>query len=92
LERRRKHGAKWTGKNIAADEVVQDVKLGWDAKRDRWSGLAGASVLPACADHCLESGSSMYGCCKLLFDLCQLYSNSFQFLVAQARRFAGGKD
>ena len=37
LERRRKHGAKWTGKNIAADEVVQDVKLGWDAKRDRWN-------------------------------------------------------
>ena len=39
LERRRKHGAKWTGKNIAADEVVQDVKLGWDAKRDRWKGF-----------------------------------------------------
>lgn len=39
LERRRKHGAKWTGKNIAADEVVQDVKLGWDAKRDRWNGF-----------------------------------------------------
>ena len=24
-----------TNKNIAADEVVQDVSLGWDGKRDR---------------------------------------------------------
>ncbi|KAJ8603906.1 hypothetical protein MRB53_042041 [Persea americana] len=38
LERPRKQGAKWTGKDIAADEVVQDVNLGWDAKRDRWNG------------------------------------------------------
>lgn len=39
LERRRKAGAKWTGKDIRADEVVQDVQLGWDAKRDRWNGF-----------------------------------------------------
>lgn len=38
LYRARKQGAKWTGKDIQADEVVQDVKLGWDAKRDRWNG------------------------------------------------------
>lgn len=38
LYRTRKAGAKWTGKDIQADEVVQDVKLGWDAKRDRWNG------------------------------------------------------
>lgn len=38
LSRPRKQGAKWTGKDIAADEVVQDVSLGWDAKRDRWNG------------------------------------------------------
>lgn len=38
LSRPRKAGAKWTGRDIAADEVVQDVKLGWDAKRDRWNG------------------------------------------------------
>ena len=38
LERKRKLGAKWTNKNIAADEVVKDVELGWDAKRDRWNG------------------------------------------------------
>ncbi|KAF2709455.1 pre-mRNA-splicing factor SLU7 [Pleomassaria siparia CBS 279.74] len=38
LSRPRKAGAKWTGKNIEADEVVQDVQLGWDAKRDRWNG------------------------------------------------------
>jgi pre-mRNA-processing factor SLU7 len=38
LSRPRAKGAKWTGKNIQADEVVQDVDLGWDAKRDRWNG------------------------------------------------------
>lgn len=39
LQRKRKAGAKWTGKDIAADEVVKDVSLGWDAKRDRWNGF-----------------------------------------------------
>jgi pre-mRNA-processing factor SLU7 len=38
LSRPRKAGARWTGKDIQADEVVQDVNLGWDAKRDRWNG------------------------------------------------------
>lgn len=42
LQRKRKLGARWTGKGIAADEVVQDVKLGWDAKRDRWNGYDSA--------------------------------------------------
>lgn len=38
LSRPRAKGAKWTGKDIQADEVLQDVKMGWDAKRDRWNG------------------------------------------------------
>lgn len=38
LSRPRKHGARWTGKDIQADEVIQNVDLGWDAKRDRWNG------------------------------------------------------
>lgn len=42
LSRPRKAGAKWTGKNIQADEAVQDVKMGWDAKRDRWNGYDAA--------------------------------------------------
>ncbi|KAF2805234.1 putative mRNA splicing protein [Mytilinidion resinicola] len=42
LSRPRKQGAKWTGKNIQADEIVQDVQLGWDAKRDRWNGYDAA--------------------------------------------------
>lgn len=42
LSRPRKAGAKWTGRDIQADEVVQDVKMGWDAKRDRWNGYDAA--------------------------------------------------
>ncbi|KAI9808567.1 MAG: mRNA splicing protein [Sarcosagium campestre] len=38
LSRPRKAGARWTGKDIQADEVIEDVQLGWDAKRDRWNG------------------------------------------------------
>ena len=38
LSRPRAKGARWTGSDIQADEVVQDVELGWDAKRDRWNG------------------------------------------------------
>lgn len=38
LNRPRAKGARWTGRDIQADEVVQDVELGWDAKRDRWNG------------------------------------------------------
>jgi pre-mRNA-processing factor SLU7 len=39
LSRPRKAGAKWTGKDIQADEVVQNIEMGWDAKRDRWNGF-----------------------------------------------------
>jgi pre-mRNA-processing factor SLU7 len=38
LSRPRAKGAKWSGKDIQADEVIQDISLGWDAKRDRWNG------------------------------------------------------
>lgn len=39
MERPRSKGAKWTNKNIAADEKVQDIKLkSFEAKRDRWNG------------------------------------------------------
>jgi pre-mRNA-processing factor SLU7 len=38
LERPRKRGAKYTGKDIAPDEVIQEVATGYDAKRDRWNG------------------------------------------------------
>jgi pre-mRNA-processing factor SLU7 len=42
LERPRKKGAKFTGKNIAADEVIQEVAPGYAAKRDRWNGYDAA--------------------------------------------------
>ena len=37
LERPRAKGAKFTNKNIAADEKVEEIELhGFDSKRDRW--------------------------------------------------------
>ena len=39
LSRPRARGARFTGRDIEADEVVEDVRLGWDAKRDRWNGF-----------------------------------------------------
>jgi len=38
VERPRKIGAKWTGTSIQADEVLQDINLDYDGKRDRWNG------------------------------------------------------
>ncbi|KAI3618616.1 pre-mrna-splicing factor slu7 [Moniliophthora roreri] len=38
LERPRKKGAKYTNKDIRPDEIIQDMELGYDAKRDRWNG------------------------------------------------------
>lgn len=41
LERPRKRGAKWTGKDIQPDEVVGSIDhldYNYDAKRDRWNG------------------------------------------------------
>ncbi|WFD25068.1 mRNA splicing protein [Malassezia nana] len=48
LERPRKRGARWTGKDIRPDEVVQsldDLEYNYDAKRDRWNGYDPASHL-----------------------------------------------
>ena len=38
IERPRKIGAKYTGKNIGQDEVISHVKLNYEGKRDRWNG------------------------------------------------------
>ncbi|KAI5789045.1 Pre-mRNA splicing Prp18-interacting factor-domain-containing protein [Geopyxis carbonaria] len=38
LQRPRKTGAKWSGQDIQADEVIEDIDLSWDGKRDRWNG------------------------------------------------------
>jgi pre-mRNA-processing factor SLU7 len=51
LSRPRKAGAKWTGRDIQADEVVQDVRLGWDAKRDRWNGYDAAEYQAVINDY-----------------------------------------
>lgn len=39
MDRPRAKGAKYTNRNIAADEKVQNIQLrGFEAKRDRWNG------------------------------------------------------
>ncbi|KAJ1978373.1 mRNA splicing protein [Dimargaris cristalligena] len=38
LDRPRKQGARWTGKDIKPDEVIRDVELSFEGKRDRWNG------------------------------------------------------
>jgi len=53
LSRPRAQGAKWTGKDIQADEVIQDVDLGWDAKRDRWNGYDAKEYSTVIANHTL---------------------------------------
>lgn len=37
-ERPRKNTAKFSSKNIAADDVVKDIRMNWEIKRDRWNG------------------------------------------------------
>mmetsp|Transcript_7958 Transcript_7958/g.20097 ORF Transcript_7958/g.20097 Transcript_7958/m.20097 type:complete len:673 (-) Transcript_7958:36-2054(-) len=39
VERPRSVGAKWNGKNLMPDEYIEDLKLDWDGKRDRWNGF-----------------------------------------------------
>ena len=38
LERPRKKGARYTGRDIQPDEIIQDISTNYDAKRDRWNG------------------------------------------------------
>eukprot|EP01098_Paradermamoeba_levis_P012965 TRINITY_DN5793_c0_g3_i1.p1 TRINITY_DN5793_c0_g3~~TRINITY_DN5793_c0_g3_i1.p1 ORF type:complete len:581 (+),score=216.57 TRINITY_DN5793_c0_g3_i1:173-1915(+) len=37
-ERPRKLGAKWTQSDMRPDEVIQEITLDYDGKRDRWNG------------------------------------------------------
>eukprot|EP00906_Rhabdomonas_costata_P000264 RCo000356 len=38
LERPRRVGAKFSGKDFEADEVITEINVGYDAKHDRWNG------------------------------------------------------
>lgn len=38
VERPRKKGARWTGKDVRPDEVLQEAQLDFEGKRDRWAG------------------------------------------------------
>lgn len=51
VERPRKKGAKYTGKDIMADELVQTFNGDYDAKRDRWNGYDPASYKNVVEDY-----------------------------------------
>jgi pre-mRNA-processing factor SLU7 len=38
LERPRKRGAKWSGRDFSRDEFIYEVPLDFEGKRDRWNG------------------------------------------------------
>ncbi|EAS01139.2 Pre-mRNA-splicing factor SLU7 (macronuclear) [Tetrahymena thermophila SB210] len=38
-ERPRKLGAKYTNQNIAADDIIKDIKFTYDSKRHNWNGF-----------------------------------------------------
>jgi pre-mRNA-processing factor SLU7 len=52
LERPRKLGARWTGRDIAPDEIIHDNSVeNWDSKRDRWDGYDPASHKRVIEEH-----------------------------------------
>lgn len=51
VERPRKRGAKFTNKDIAPDENVQEISADYDAKRDRWNGYDPASYKSVVEDY-----------------------------------------
>ncbi|EME32812.1 Pre-mRNA-splicing factor SLU7 [Galdieria sulphuraria] len=54
MERPRKVGAKWTGKDLQPDETIQDIDLSWEGKHDRWNGFN-----PAEYKHIIEYHESL---------------------------------
>lgn len=50
MDRPRKLGAKYTGKDIQPDEYLENMKLGFEAKRDRWNGYNPQEQLQAVHD------------------------------------------
>ncbi|KAK4183762.1 Pre-mRNA splicing Prp18-interacting factor-domain-containing protein [Podospora australis] len=51
LERPRKVGAKFSGKDIQADRAVRDVNLGYEAKRDVWASYDPKNYREVVEDH-----------------------------------------
>lgn len=51
LSRPRKLGAKWSGQDIQADEIIEEVDLSWDGKRDRWNGYDAKEHRHVVEDH-----------------------------------------
>ncbi|XP_021854980.1 pre-mRNA-splicing factor SLU7-A [Spinacia oleracea] len=43
MDRPRRVGAKWNGKHIAPDEIIEEFELDFDGKRDRWNGFQAES-------------------------------------------------
>lgn len=73
LERPRAKGAKWTGKNIAADDKIEDLKItDFDAKRDRWNGYDAKDYAQVRAGGCSvqhTSGSCTPVLCESMYSM-----------------------
>lgn len=64
MERPRSKGAKWTNKNIAADEKVENIQVAsFDAKRDRWNGYT--------ADEWTKQAEKFEKISQLRHDMCK---------------------
>lgn len=50
-ERPRKRGAKQTGEDIKADEIIVDLDLDYDGKRDRYNGYNPDNYSQVIAEH-----------------------------------------
>lgn len=61
VERPRKKGAKFTNKDIKADELIQSWEGDYDAKRDRWNGYDPASYKTIVDDYeAMEEARKQY--------------------------------
>lgn len=54
IERPRKVGAKYTGKDIGRDEILMQVEQSWEAKRDKWNGYDASSYMDVIREHAMK--------------------------------------
>ena len=51
MDRPRKSGAKFTGKDIRPDEAIQEMKLTFDQEQDNWNGYDSEMYMDVIKEH-----------------------------------------